>query len=142
VMLRFGLVTKVGLAAIALLLFAMAAAVTSTNALPATRAGDGTGTISGYTISNVQYTLNATTPQNVDSVSVTLTTTPTTGSTKKLGLAGSSGSTTWYTCSNSGATLTCPTTSPQATAWGVTQGGLAASGTTSASGTLTLVITD
>ena len=140
--LRFGLVARVGLVGSALLLLAMAFAATSTNAVPATRAGDGTGTISGYTIASVQYTLNATTPQNLDSVTVTLTTTPTAGSTKKLGLAGSTGSTTWYTCSNSGATLTCPTTSPQATAWGVTQGGLAASGTTSASGTLTLIITD
>ena len=48
------------------LLATAAYAVTATNVVPATRAGDGSGTVSGYTISNVVYTLNNSSPQNID----------------------------------------------------------------------------
>jgi hypothetical protein len=39
---------------------------------PATYAGEGASTTSGYTVSNVVYNLNATTPSNIDSVTFTL----------------------------------------------------------------------
>lgn len=130
-----------------LLLAGLAAGVyssTASSTVPAGRAGDGSGAITGYTVSNLLYNLDATSPQHIDSVTATLSAAPAAGSTIKLGLAGSTGATTWYTCSASGSSLTCPTTSPQATAWGVTNGGTASGCTcsTSASGTLTLVVAD
>ena len=82
------------------------------------KAGDGTGPISGYTASNVQYQLDSTSPQNVDSVTMTLNATPANGSTMRIRLypAGP-----WYACTNSAASLTCATTAPQATAVASTQ---------------------
>ncbi len=83
-------------------------AFTASNTVPNSRAGDGTSTVSGYTISGVVYNLNATTPTNVNSVSFTIA--PTTATTVRAKLAG-----TWYACVNVAGTVTCATTSPQAT---------------------------
>ena len=91
-------------------------AYAATNTVPGSNAGSGSGTISGYTVSNVAYTLNATTPTNLDQVAFTIA--PTTTSTVKVQLA-SGGS--WYSCSNSAGSVTCNTTSPQATAAAATQ---------------------
>lgn len=44
----------------------------ATNTVPATKAGEGADTISGYAVSNVNYQLNATTPSDLDAVSFTL----------------------------------------------------------------------
>ena len=81
-------------------------AFTASNTVPASRAGDGSGTISGYTVSNVAYTLNATNPSNLDSVAFTL---DAAASVAKIKLV-SSGST-WYSCTNpSSNNWTCTTT--------------------------------
>ncbi len=107
---------RFAIAAAAAALSSLAAyAFTAANTVPTSNAGSGSGTISGYTVSNVSYTLNATNPQNVDQVAFTIS--PTTG-TVKVQLV-SSGS--WYSCSNSSGSVTCATTSPQATAAGVNQ---------------------
>jgi hypothetical protein len=53
--------------------FALAAA----NVVPDTKAGDGTGTITGYTVSTIHYVLNSTTPTTIDSVTFSLDTTAT-----------------------------------------------------------------
>jgi hypothetical protein len=58
------------LAAAAAMAFA-AYAFTATNTVPGSSAGDGSGAISGYTISNIQYQLEAANPANIDSVSLT-----------------------------------------------------------------------
>ena len=84
-------------------------ALTAANTVPGARAGDGSGAISGYTVSNVQYAVNSTNPQNIDSVSFTLDTAPGAGSITKVQLA-PAGS--WYSCTASGADMTCPTTAP------------------------------
>jgi hypothetical protein len=92
--------------------FASAAyAFTAANTVPGTNAGSGSGAISGYTATNVTYTLNATNPQNLDQVAFTIS--PTTTATVKVQLV-SGGS--WYSCTNSSGSVTCATTSPQATA--------------------------
>jgi hypothetical protein len=92
--------------------FASAAyAFTAANTVPATNAGSGSGAISGYTATSVTYTLNATNPQNLDQVAFTIS--PTTTATVKVQLV-SGGS--WYSCANSSGSVTCSTTSPQATA--------------------------
>jgi archaellin len=104
------------IAAIVAAVVALAAyAVTATNTVPATNAGSGSGAISGYTVSSVAYTLNATNPQNVDQVAFTIS--PTTGTVKVQLVSGGS----WYSCTNSGGSVTCATTSPQATAASINQ---------------------
>ena len=81
-------------------------AFTASNTVPASRAGDGSGAISGYTVSNVAYTLNATNPANLDSVAFTLDASASVAKIK-LVAAGS----TWYSCTNpSGNNWTCATT--------------------------------
>jgi hypothetical protein len=83
------------------------------NTVPTSKGGDGAGTISGYTVSNIKYNLNSSDPRNIDSVNLDLDTAPPASSTKKIKLV-AAGST-WYSCTNAGVTLTCTTTSPQAT---------------------------
>ena len=80
-------------------------AFTATNTVPASRAGDGSGTISGYTVTNVAYSLNATNPSTLDSVAFTL---DAAASVVRIKLV-ASGST-WYSCTNpSGNNWTCST---------------------------------
>ena len=85
-------------------------AFTASNTVPGSTAGQGATAISGYTATSVAYGLNATTPSNVDSVSFTLA--PITAGTVKVQLV-TAGS--WYACSNTAGSVTCATTSPQAT---------------------------
>ena len=59
------------IAAAAALAFA-AYAFTAANTVPATKAGDGSGAITGYTVSNIAYQLEAGNPANIDSVSFDL----------------------------------------------------------------------
>jgi len=81
-------------------------AFAAANTVPATKAGDGSGVISGYTVTNVAYNLNATDPSSLDSVNFTLSAAATQAQIK-LVAAGS----TWYTCSIvSGNDWTCDTT--------------------------------
>ena len=63
--------TAVIIAAAAALAFA-AYAFTAANTVPASKAGDGNGAISGYTVSNIAYQLEALNAANIDSVSFTL----------------------------------------------------------------------
>ena len=88
-------------------IYAFAAA----NVVPASSAGDGSGAISGYTVSAIHYVLNATNPGNIDSVTFTLSVAPAAGNTIKISLDGA----TWYSCTNVTTAVTCVTTAPQAT---------------------------
>ncbi len=59
------------------LLLAIAAAIaaygfTATNTVPGSNAGDGQGTISGYDVSSIAYTLSASDPTLIDKVDFTL----------------------------------------------------------------------
>ena len=91
-------------------------AYAATNTVPSSSAGAGSNTISGYTVTSVAYTLDSTTPTNVNQVAFTIA--PTTASTVKVQLA-SGGN--WYSCTNTAGSVTCNTTSPQATAAAATQ---------------------
>jgi hypothetical protein len=87
-------------------------AFTASNTVNASSAGYGQQAISGYIASNISYALDASNPQNIDSVTFTIS--PTTASTVKVQLV-TGGS--WYSCNNAAGTVTCGTTSPtQATA--------------------------
>lgn len=83
-------------------------AFTASNTVPPTNAGSGAGAISGYTVSNVAYTLNAD-PSKIDAVTFTLD--KAAGTVKaQLVTAG-----TWYSCTNTASfNWSCATTLPQA----------------------------
>jgi hypothetical protein len=66
------------------------------NTVPTSKAGDGAGVISGFTITNVTYTLNATNPQNIDLAEFQASPTPSTGSTMRIKLVAAGGD--WYSC--------------------------------------------
>lgn len=85
-------------------------AFTASNTVPGTNAGNGATAISGYSATSVVYNLNATTPSNIDSVNFTIT--PAAASTVKVQLV-TAGS--WYSCTNTAGSVSCNTTSPQAT---------------------------
>lgn len=81
------------IAALAMLASVAVYGLAASNTVPSGQVGDGAGTISGYTVSDVTYTLNATTPSSLDEVHFTL---DASASTVKIKLV-SAGST-WYTC--------------------------------------------
>jgi hypothetical protein len=86
-------------------------AATASNSVPNATLGQGSTAISPYTISSVAYTLNTSSPQNVDAVSFTIS--PSNPRVVKVQLA-TGGS--WYACTNTSGSVSCTTTSPQATA--------------------------
>jgi len=60
---------------IGLIVFALATvtyAYAAANTVPPSTAGDGAGAISGYTVSNIAYTLDATTPSKIAKITFTL----------------------------------------------------------------------
>jgi hypothetical protein len=81
-------------------------AFTAANTVPATKAGDGQGAITGYIVSTVHYDLNAANPANIDQVTFTLDSTPAVGSTMTAQLVAGG---TWYPCTNVVADVTCTT---------------------------------
>jgi hypothetical protein len=98
---------KVLLFVLAILVLAGSAyAFAAANTVPNTKAGDGSGTVSGYTITSVDYTLNGTDPSTLDSVAFDVGAAAT---TVKVNLVASGGS--WYDCTlDTGTTWSCDTT--------------------------------
>jgi len=78
---------------------------TASNTVPNTNAGSGSGTISGYTISNVAYNLNGTDPENIDTVTFTIA--PASAGTVKIQVVNGG---TWYSCTNTAGSVSCDTT--------------------------------
>jgi hypothetical protein len=95
-------------------------AFTASNTVPTSTAGAGVGAVSGYTVTNLHYGLNTTTPTNIDSLSFTVSPViPSTGTGKVVVAAAlTTGGPNSYTCTSNtaGDTVTCATTSPQLTA--------------------------
>lgn len=95
-------------------------AYTASNTVPNSTAGSGQGTVSGYTVTNVHYVLNTTTPANIDSLTFTVSPViPSTSNGKVIVQAQlATGGPTNYTCSTNttGDTVTCATVTPQLTA--------------------------
>jgi hypothetical protein len=90
------------IAAAAAMAFA-AYALTASNTVPATKAGDGYGAISGYTVSNIAYQLEAANPANIDSVTFDLSATAGTVKVKVI-----NASATYTDCTNpSGNSWSC-----------------------------------
>jgi hypothetical protein len=70
---RYSFTRLMAVLALVLVLAAATYAFAAANTVPASLAGDGSGAITGFTISNIHYTLNATTPAgDVSTVSFTL----------------------------------------------------------------------
>jgi hypothetical protein len=92
-------------------------AFTASNTVPASTAGAGAGAVSGYTVTNLHYALDATTPTNIDSLTFTISPPVPSTSTGKVVISAalSTGGPTTYTCSTdtTGTSVTCATTSPQ-----------------------------
>jgi hypothetical protein len=86
-------------------------AYAAANVVLASKAGDGRGTINGYSVSptSIYYNLNADNPKNIDSVTFSTTTDIKNGSTVRIKLV-SAGST-WYACTVTGGTNVSCTTS-------------------------------
>jgi archaellin len=85
-------------------------AFTASNTVPGSKAGSGSGAITGYTVSNIHYTPNATDPRKLDAVAFTLDAAAGTVKAQVDTVAGD-----WYSCTNtSGNNWSCDTTSPQA----------------------------
>jgi hypothetical protein len=101
----------IGTGLVLLVLAGGAYAFTAANTVPNNKAGAGSGTVSGYTVSAIHYQQNATDPNIIDQVTFTLDSAPVAGSVIKLQLDATPG-TTWYTCTFTGTDVTCDTTSP------------------------------
>ena len=96
-----------------LILTTAAYALAGANIVPVSKAGDGSGVISGYTVSAIHYILNAV-PTTIDSVTFTLDTAPVPGGTIKIKLV-NAGSTWYNSCTNTGVNVTCVTTGASVT---------------------------
>lgn len=95
-------------ASLVLAISGSAYAFAAANTVPDTKAGDGVGVVSGYTVTAVVYTFNATNPSTLDSVAFDLGAAAGTGKVKAQ-LVATTGS--WYACTNTGGTLwSCTTT--------------------------------
>ena len=112
---------KIGVSAVVALAIGVGAyAFTASNTVPSTNVGAGSGSVSGYTVTNLHYTLNATNPSNIDSLTFNVSPViPSTGSgTVTVSATLTTGGPNTYTCTRNtaGDTVTCATTSPQLTA--------------------------
>src|SRR3954453_11075119 len=95
-------------------------AFTASNTVPTSNVGAGSGAVSGYTVTNLHYGLNATTPSNFDSLTFTVNPAIPSTATGKVSAspALTTAGTNTYSCAANvaGETSTCATTSPQLTA--------------------------
>jgi hypothetical protein len=91
-------------------------AYAATNTVASSNAGAGSGLVSGYTVSDLAYIVDSSAPTNLDEVTFAIA--PVGTSTIKIQLA-PAGS--WYRCTNAAGSVSCNTTSPQATVATTTQ---------------------
>lgn len=97
--------SKMFIVVLVVLVFATAAfAFAASNTVPASYAGEGASVTSGYTVSNVVYNLNATTPSNIDSVTFSLNAAATNVKVRLV----TTGS--YFNCTNAGFNWSCTTT--------------------------------
>lgn len=83
---------------LALILAAAIYGFAAANVVPETGAGDGSGTISGYTVSNIDYTLDGADPSQITGVTFDVTsTTGSAGAPSEVHITLNGGS--WVSCS-------------------------------------------
>ena len=83
--------------ALILLLAVVAFGYAAANIVPETGAGDGTGTVSGYTITNIGYTLLTSDPSKVDELTLDVAATTGAGDATDVRIT-VDGGTSWVTC--------------------------------------------
>jgi archaellin len=97
-------------AVLAVLLIMIAAyAYAAANVVPETGAGDGSNTISGYTISNVQYSLDAANPTLISAVSFDIDPTAGASFVREVKVQLVTGGN-WFDCTEAGTSATCTIT--------------------------------
>lgn len=102
----------IGITVAGAILVGALAASTAGNEVEDSRAGIGQASVTGYDVTSVHYSLNASNPSSVDAVTFELDSAPPAGSTVQIKL--SAAATTWYPCAFSGTSATCSTTNPPA----------------------------
>ncbi len=111
-------------AAAAIVIGGGAHAFTASNPVPSTTAGAGSGAVSGYTVTALHYSLDVTTPPDIDSLTFTISpNVPSTGTGMvTIQAVLTTGGPMAYPCTTdtTGVTVTCATTSPQLTAGSLT----------------------
>ncbi len=80
------------------------------NVVPGSSAGDGSGAISGYTITGIHYALSGANPGNI--ATVTFTIAPAAASDVRITMDGA----TWSTCTNTAGAVSCAVNQPALTA--------------------------
>ena len=80
------------------------------NNVPASFAGDGSGAISGYDITNIHYALNPANPGNIQTVTFTIA--PASAGDVRITMDGA----TWSTCTNTAGAVSCNVAQPALTA--------------------------
>ena len=102
-MFRFRMLKVIVFVIISLAFATTAYAFAATNTVPGSYAGEGAGAVSGYTVTNLQYNLNAATPSDIDSVQFTLNAAATSVQVRLV----TTGS--YFSCTNVGLNWTCLT---------------------------------
>ncbi len=92
-----------------LLIMITAYAYAAANVVPETGAGDGSNTISGYTITNVQYSLDAVDPTLIYDVSFDINPTAGASPVREVKVQLVTGGT-WFDCTEAGTSATCSIT--------------------------------
>ena len=77
------------------------------NTVPDSGAGDGAGTISGYTVSSIVYTLNTTNPQLLDQVKFSISADTVGVATGKVKVRLDASTSSWYDCTLAAGVATC-----------------------------------
>jgi hypothetical protein len=91
-------VRNVAVVMVVLLLASGVYAFAAANVVPESGAGQGAGDISGYTVTNVTYTLDSTDPQELDAVDFDLAATAGAGTPSSVEVQMDSTGGTWYSC--------------------------------------------
>lgn len=79
-------------------------AYTAANTVPASDAGSGSGAVTGYTATNIDYDLNAVDPLNVDTFKFVIA--PTTATEVKVRFTAAGA---WFSCTNTAGAVSCDT---------------------------------
>jgi hypothetical protein len=106
------LVLAAALAAVATASYGFAAS----NVVPATRAGDGAAPVSGYTVTNVHYNLDASNPQQLASITFTISPAVPPAGTVRVS---TDGGVTWGATCGTGSSITCTTSASVASVTGL-----------------------
>jgi hypothetical protein len=88
----------------------------ASNTVPGTRAGDGSAAVSGFTTTNVHYNLDPINPQQLASVTFTISPAVPAGGTVRVS---TNGGATWTAPCGTGSTITCTTTATVASVTGL-----------------------